>query len=246
MSFFNNFNKENLICAHRGFRKVFVENSLEAFISSLEFCDFIEFDIQFTKDYIPIITHDETLKRCSNISKLEEFKKYKPWYIKDLEFNQIKKLNYKKTKIASLEEFLILAKDKKIVFNLEIKQMHKEINEIKALEVLLLLLKKYNISCEILISSFNHNYLKYISQNSDFSIAVLDEEVKRKDLINYLKDLKAVSYNISKKAVNQLDINALKQNNIEVLVYTVNDQEEIKRLFKQGIKAVFTDYIPKS
>ncbi len=246
MNFFNNFKKENLICAHRGFSKEFVENSLEAFQRSLKFCDFIEFDIQFTKDYIPIITHDNTLKRCSNISKLEEFIQYKPWYIKDLEFYQIKKLNYKKTKIASLEDFLSITKDKKIFFNLEIKQMAKEINEIKALEILLLLLIKYNINSEILISSFNHNYLKYISLKSNFSIAVLDEKIRQGNIINYLKQLKAVSYNVDKNVVKNLDIKKLKQNNIEVLVYTVNNHKEIIKLFKKGVKAIFTDYIPKN
>lgn len=52
------------LVAHRGDHEVFVENTLAAFQQASEAgALFAECDIQFTKDFIPIVFHDANLKR---------------------------------------------------------------------------------------------------------------------------------------------------------------------------------------
>ena len=52
-----------LIISHRGGSEEYIESSKEAFINSLNInVDGIECDIQFTKDNVPIINHNPTLK----------------------------------------------------------------------------------------------------------------------------------------------------------------------------------------
>ena len=60
--FWQNFKKPHLIAAHRGNRFSYPENTLIAFKNSPN-CDFIEFDIQLTKDKEIVIIHDKTPKR---------------------------------------------------------------------------------------------------------------------------------------------------------------------------------------
>ena len=231
MNFFKNFDKKNLIIAHRGFRGINVENSMEAFENSIEKSDFIEFDIQFTKDYVPIIHHDDT------------FEKIKPYFIKDFKFKEIKDLDIQGTKIPSLEEFLIFAKKKNIYFNLEIKDINNEINKYKAIDIILEILYKYECKNFVLISAFNHAYLKIIREkDKKLSLAALCENKKIPNILNYLKSLDVQAYNINKSLVNIDLIKELKNENIETLVFTINDKKEIKKLFEIGVKGVFTDY----
>ena len=67
MNFIELFTKPNLIGAHRGDRSREPENTLRALRSSIGKCDFIEIDVQLTKDLEPVIIHDDTLGRTSNI-----------------------------------------------------------------------------------------------------------------------------------------------------------------------------------
>ncbi|UTJ05157.1 glycerophosphodiester phosphodiesterase [Arcobacter roscoffensis] len=243
MNFLENFKNKNLIIAHRGFRDFYVENSLDALINSSKNSDFIELDIQFTKDYTAIIHHDETLERMSNIHMYQNYKDLKPWYIKDFNYKEIENLDIKGTNISTLEEFLEIAKKKDIYFNLEIKQMSKDTNKIEAIDIIINLIEKYDCSKYVLFSSFNHEYLKLINKyNKKYSIAVLDENIKREKLLSYLKDLNAQTYNINKELVDETLIRKLKKEGIETLVYTINDKKIIDKLFKKGVKGVFTDY----
>ena len=67
MNFLELFKKPNLIAAHRGDSSQKPENTLSALASSIGKCDFVEIDVQLTKDLIPVIIHNNTLGRTSKI-----------------------------------------------------------------------------------------------------------------------------------------------------------------------------------
>jgi glycerophosphoryl diester phosphodiesterase len=55
--------------AHRGDHHLGVENTLEAFASAYAMgCDGVEFDVQLTRDGVPVIFHDDTLARLAGLS----------------------------------------------------------------------------------------------------------------------------------------------------------------------------------
>lgn len=243
MNFFKNFQENKLIIAHRGFKGINNENSLEAFNNALDKCSFIEFDVQFTKDYIPVIHHDSTLKRLSNINKFNEYKDLEPWYIKDLTFEQIEKLKFNGKKILTLKEFLVFAKEKDIFFNLEIKNISNKLDSNRCLEIIYDLLKNIKVQEKVLISSFNHSYLKYFYQkDKNITLSALDEKIKRENLLEYLKKLNVKSYHIDQTIVDKNSIKILKEQGINTLVFTVNNKKEIDNLFKIGVKGVYTDF----
>ena len=58
------------LIAHRGYAKKFPENTIVAFKAALEAgAKCIEFDVQFTKDLIPVVLHDANLKRTTGTNK---------------------------------------------------------------------------------------------------------------------------------------------------------------------------------
>lgn len=242
MNFFNHFKKKHLISAHRGFKAIYPENSMKAFKNSYKKCDFIEFDVQFTKDYIPIITHDKTILSASNVKDIKEFHHKNPYYVKDFLYKELLKLNFDGEKIVSLDEFLNFAKKKKVYFNLEIKELHSISIEKKAIGIILKKLKKYKCEKQVIISSFDHQYLKKIRiLNKKINLAALDENIIRKKLVSYLKNLDVIAYHIDESMVHKHTIKKLHKKGIKTCVYTINDKEKIKELFNQKINAIFCD-----
>ena len=66
MSLGDLWDKKCFILAHRGDTKSFPENSLGAFRSALEKkADGVEFDVHLSADGVPVVIHDETLKRTT-------------------------------------------------------------------------------------------------------------------------------------------------------------------------------------
>ena len=223
--FWKNFKKPHLIAAHRGNRFLYPENTLIAFEHSKN-CDFIEFDIQLTKDEEIVIVHDETPKRTST------FKTDKK--INELTLKELKEHNFgNKTHFQTIPTLKEALKIIKKPINIEIKS--KEMD----LEKLLFLTKDKQE--KILFSSFHHFHLKELKRlNPKVSIALLDEK-KRENIISYLKEFNTNNYNISKDMATKEYIKYLKDKNINISVFTVNKKEKIKSLFKLGVKAVFKD-----
>lgn len=128
------------IIGHRGMAGIYPEHSLigfdEAYKSEV---DFLEIDVNITKDNVLVVAHDEYLDEFTDVSDHPEFDKYRATYkvvnllhknkvfIKDLTFNQLKKIKLTQRissrpkqydhqySILSLEYFLehFIAKNKK-------------------------------------------------------------------------------------------------------------------------------------
>ena len=243
--FWNNFEKSHLIAAHRGNRYFYPENTLIAFEKATN-CDFIEFDIQLTKNGEIVIIHDNNPKRTSNFNinklinelTLKELKEYNfgEWFLK--------KDPYKTKKFLTQKDIEKIKKQKIPTLNEALKIIKKPINiEIKSpqmdLEKLLFEIKEKEN--KMLFSSFYHYHLKNLKKlNPKISIALLDK-TKRENILEYLKEFETNNYNISKEMANNIYLKNLSNNKINISVYTVNEKKEIENLFKSGVKSVFSD-----
>jgi glycerophosphoryl diester phosphodiesterase len=268
MNFWNNFKKdEQLLISHRGLRSLRAENTMAAFKQVIGTYKIVEFDVAFTKDGIAVIIHDDTLERTSNVKEFEEFKKpykvvdytyeqllnldFSSWFIKEDPFNTIKENkvsleDLKKEqieKIPTLKELLLFLKENNIFANIEIKDLENtNFHEIAAIEVLKIV-DETKMQNKVIISSFNHTYLKQINNlNPNIDIAALQENKHPKDLINYLKSLNVKNYNCDFEITDEALVKKLIDAGFYVNVYTVNKKEDIEKLFNWGVKSVFTDY----
>jgi len=248
------FEKKHICIAHRGYRAKYPENTIIAFQKAIGVFDMFEFDVQFTKDGVAVVFHDEDLRRCSDV--LEKYDKYKiheltleeiknldnvSWFIRKNPFDM--EINYKELKklplnsIPTLEEVLKFIKKTSFSANLEIKQ--SVLNQKYIIKYISDMIEKYSLKEDILISSFNHSYLLMIE---GFYTAALFETSKE-NLLDYLKKLNVTAYHISDKYVKDYDVKNLLDNGIYTNVYTVNDKKRRKELFCMGVKGVFCDYV---
>ena len=150
---------------HRGIlNKKFKENCLDSFKASFKKKYGIETDIHVTKDKKFVCFHDFTLKRIFKINKS----------IKDIKYQELKKIKYKSFKIPLLAEVLKLSKNKYPIFIeikpfLEKRLLSKLINETKGFnKVVFISFNKDNIDNLLKINSSIKvgdptQFLKYLS-----------------------------------------------------------------------------------
>lgn len=133
--------------AHRGASEYAPENTLLSFYYGLTMkANGIETDVQITKDGVPVLFHDETLKRVTGVDgKLADFT-----------LNELKELwvtkNGLKDKIITFEDFLIHFACHDLTFAIELKSKgsHKPTAE---------LLRKYNMQDKAIVTSFMYDEL---------------------------------------------------------------------------------------
>jgi len=84
--------KSFAVIAHRGASGYAPEHTLVAYKMAMDMgADYIEFDLQQTKDGVLICLHDETLDRTTNAKEI--FAKRESYYVSEFTIDEIKKLD---------------------------------------------------------------------------------------------------------------------------------------------------------
>jgi glycerophosphoryl diester phosphodiesterase len=94
MNFLKLFDSPSLIAAHRGANAIAPENTLKALEMSVGRCDFMKVDVCLSKDLTPVVMHDDTLERTTNVESLNEFKGREPYFVHDFSDEELKRLDY--------------------------------------------------------------------------------------------------------------------------------------------------------
>ncbi len=269
MNFLELFTKPSLIAAHRGDRSIKPENTLSALRSSIGKCDFIEIDVQLSRDKIPVILHDKTLGRTSNVRELDSFAKRYPWWVKDFTISELQYLDFgswfyqedpfgcidagnvhlPKTgsqyePLLTLEAVLLFAKEEEVFVNVEIKGMCDWMPDGDVVAIIADVIKKLQVEPLILISSFHHAYLPTCKKLlPDIPTAILLEKKVPKNLIAYLELLQADVYHFDDKYINEETVKRVREAGYFVNTYTVNDSLRQKKLFSWGVNGIITDYL---
>ena len=169
--------KQFINYAHRGASEYAPENTFLSFYLGIYMgANGIETDVQITKDGVPVLFHDDTLKRVTGeegaipdytLSELKEF-----WV----------KNNGLKDKIVTLEDFLIHFKDRDITFAIELKGDNTA-------KVTADLLRKYNLKDKTVVTSFKYKELLDLkSYAPEFTAGYLAEGLDETVLIKMKQD----------------------------------------------------------
>src|SRR5262245_25230788 len=114
-----------LIIGHRGASAHAPENTMAAFRLAVEArADGIEFDVRLSRDNVPVVIHDDNLKRTALL----------PGLVRNLSFSELKKLDvgrwfgpaYTNEPIPSLEEVLELMEPTSGLLYLEMKSTRSD------------------------------------------------------------------------------------------------------------------------
>ena len=218
-----------LIIGHRGAADLAPENSLEAFERGVEAgADLLEFDVQLTRDGVPVVIHDSTLLRTHK-SKAK---------VKKSDHKSLQDAAAKGHRIATLEEVLDLYFGK-ILLNLEIKNRGTATaitNFIKDRYI-----KKPDDWHYILFSSFKVSELFAVRHITEEAPLGLLHNRNPFTFIAYQRRLQLSAVGFHRLYVNPLATEIATKLNLFIYAYTVNRPGAAHLLEKQGINGIVTD-----
>ncbi|MDK6029486.1 glycerophosphodiester phosphodiesterase [Ignisphaera sp. 4213-co] len=213
-----------MIIAHRGASAYAPENTLKSFRKALEMhADAIEFDIRRTFDNIPVVVHDEDLKRVANINKK----------VSELTLEELKRIKvFGEENIPTFEEVLQEFGNKILMF-IEIKDEGLE-------EAVVSLISKYNIKDNCLVISFNYNILRKIkSLDSKLEIGLLTYSHSMP--IDIALKSKAFAILPRFNTITPRIVKEIHSKNLKVYTWTINDVSTALKVIGFGVDGIATD-----
>ena len=228
-------NKPPLFIGHRGSPWKFPENTPQSCLHAIESgADGIEMDIQKTYDNQIIVFHDDYITDLKNNQHS----------IVNLSYSKLNEISIKKynQKVYLLDEILKVIPARTLV-NIEIKS--KNTNNYTLIKKLGPILNRNYNQDHIVISSFNYIVLyQYKIFNRDTRIGLLLEN------INFLQICRVKFYRYfikpnfiycNYKTLTPKFLEWAKSKDMQIIVYTVNDLENLKQCLEMGVYGIITD-----
>lgn len=218
-----------LIIGHRGAAGLAPENSLEALQKGFDVgADMLEFDVQLTRDKIPIVIHDSTLLRTHGSRKFVRWNTHE----------SINKIAKKGHAIATLEEVLDMFFGK-VLLNLEIKSSGT--GKIVAELIKDRYIKQPSDWHLLLFSSFKVRELFAVRSNcSDAELALLHDRTPFNFML-FHRRLRLSAVGFHRLHINPLALEVAKQLDLFTYAYTVNRPKAALLLEEKGFDGVVTD-----
>ncbi len=228
-----------IVFAHRGFSGKAPENTLPAFTKALEVgVTGIELDVQLSKDGEVMVIHDEKIDRTTNGNGfLKEFTKDE---LKKLDAGNWFDSEYAGTTIPTLPEVLELIKNYPITLNIELKTGNCEYPGLE--EKVLEYCRLYNMEDRVIYSSFNHNSLKHLKEIEPTAKIGVLYVLGINEPWEYSKDLDAEAIHPAVHNICPELIEGAHNAGMKVNTYTIDDEEQMKKVLAVGVDGIFTNY----
>ncbi|WP_079530203.1 glycerophosphodiester phosphodiesterase [Halobacillus hunanensis] len=227
-----------MIYAHRGASKLAPENTMPAYeIASESGADGLEIDVQLTKDNIPVLIHDENVRRTTNGTG----------FVQDYTYDEIKRLDagswfsskFSDCSIVTLDYFLRWFKNQSMKLNVELKTNVIEYKDIE--QMVYDRLSFHRMLEHTVISSFNLSSVEKVTAIDPNVQTAFLTSTKRRHLPKFAHTHGASSLHVKYR---MLDKNLVKQchhHRMPLRVYTVNRPSWMTKCFKLGCEGIFTD-----
>ena len=222
------------VMAHRGLSADAPENTLYAFSDAISAgADFIELDVQQTRDGVLVVMHDSNLKRTTGVNK----------DIWDVDYADIQDLDagswfdpaYANARIPTLEETLQFV-DKRAKLNIEIKPTKHGSDTLEQDVAELITRYQYTDACYV--TSFSYGSLKKVKE--------ANPEIRTGYLMSVaygqFYSLKyADAFSLNKVFVTSQVVNAAHQQGKQIFAWTVNGMSEVRSLCNLHVDSIITD-----
>ena len=222
------------VMAHRGLSADAPENTLYAFSDAISVgADFIELDVQQTRDGVLVVMHDSNLKRTTGVNK----------DIWDVDYADIQNLDagswfdpaYANARIPTLEETLQFV-DKRAKLNIEIKPTKHGSDTLEQDVAELITRYQYTDACYL--TSFSYGSLKKVKE--------VNPEIRTGYLMSVaygqFYSLKyADAFSLNKVFVTSQVVNAAHQQGKQIFAWTVNSMSEVRSLCNLHVDSIITD-----
>ena len=211
---------------HRGFSNIAPENTLPAYIlSKKNGYSYVETDISFTSDGVPMLLHDATIDRTSNGSGTLSQMTYEQ--VRQYDFGSWKSAEYTGTVIPTLSEFLVLCKRIGLKPYIELKDNGEYTNA--QIEQIVEMVWNHGMRENSAYISFSSAYLQVVKETDNEARlgflkgakAKYDEDVT---ICNSLKTANnKVFYSVRHDKITQVMVDAMCADHIPIETWTVDD-----------------------
>ncbi|MBR3683628.1 MAG: glycerophosphoryl diester phosphodiesterase membrane domain-containing protein [Lachnospiraceae bacterium] len=222
------------VMAHRGDSSLAPENTMAAFEAAMDdMADWIELDVQMTKDGVVVVTHDTNLKRVTGLNKNIWEVEYKD--ICGLDAGGWFSADYEDECIPTLEEVLAYT-DGEIRLNIEMKPNGRETG---FEEEVIRLVREYDVEDSCMICCMQYKTLERIKK--------LAPEIETTYVLimayaDFWKADAADSFSISYGMLDKNVVANIKNIGKDVYVWTVNTKEQMLKAIDMGVDGLITDY----
>ncbi len=239
--------KTNVI-SHRGANFFAPQNTLPAFEKSLEIgVDGFETDVHLTKDGVPVLCHNYTINATSD--KKGNITDYTYSELREFDFGKYFSPSYKGTKIPSVDEFLTLVASSDIkVLNIELKSP-KESGESEIVTKTIDLVRRYELTDRLIISSFNPDLLleaKRYAPECRTGLLYSPNHIVAwkisKDPVAFAKEIGADALHPHSIYVTRRYVEKAHAENIIVNPWTVDSPKSIEKMLNCGVDGIITNH----
>ena len=223
------------VCAHRGARNIYPENTIPAFKEALRLgVRMMEFDVWLSKDNYLVVMHDASVDRTTNGKG----------FISDLTLDEIKSLDagewksevFKGVTVPTFEEVLRIMPGN-IWLNIHIKK----IPDAARLVAEIITAQNRIHQSVMAVSKDMISIVKEV--NNDIKICNMDRADSPEQYVEETIALGCEFIQLTERADSSLHIlvNKLKQNNVKINYYGTNSPEKLVWLLNQGVNFVLVD-----
>lgn len=229
-----------LVFAHRGAKRVAPENTLPAFEAAIRLgADGIELDVQFSSDGKLVIFHDQNLDKTS--SGKGPVTSHRLDDLRQLDAGSHFSAKYRGTRIPTLDEVLDLARGKLLV-NIELKSADIA-GAVLGVEVVKAV-RSHRMVDDVVISSFRPLSLRRSKQTGPEIEHALLLDAPMLPGMRWglaLQHSRADGLHPEKGMVDARYMAAARRLKMPVRVWTVNEEQDMRRLADLGVAAMITD-----
>ena len=251
-TFFRNQTVKPLVIAHRGGAGIAPENTLAAFQKSFELgVDVLELDVRGTVDGELVVIHDARVDRTTDKTgeihqmTLADVKKLDAGYKWTPDSGQTFPFRGKNVSIPTLRE--VLDAFPTMRFNIEPKQQTPSI-----VKPLCTMIRERRITEKVVVASFSQTILdEFRRECPEVATSASTTEVGKflamfktgvSEAYSPAMQALQIPENAGVQIVSREFIEAARERNLQVHVWTVNQTEDMKRLIELGVDGVMTDY----
>lgn len=253
--------------AHRGARSLAPENTLAAARKALAIgADLWEADVGATADGALILLHDESLARTTDAPA--RFPDRAPWTSSTFTLAEIRSLDaggpfietdpfgqiaagavspaelaaYRGEQVPTVREALLFTRDAGWRVNLELKRLPPPLERFPIVKRVLALVDELAMPPhQVILSAFNHDWLRHAQ--------ALRPDIEVQALIGYSEsepldwgNLEFGTYNARSTLVSEERIREVTAQGIAVNLFTVNEEDDMRRFIAAGVTGLFTDF----
>ena len=242
---FNRFFELNNIIPHVGLHDHLPPSTLQGFTEAIKKgYHILNADLRFTSDKMPVICDDDSLEKISNGKGMVSSSTFAE--LEKLDFGGKLDKKYEDEKIMTFAELLALCKKNEAIVNLNLEHLdiEKYFNTKEYLNIMFLLVEKFNMTNSILFEGSPEQILKLKEYRKDIAVAVIHKDKEELDnMKDSFKDFKRVVYSFGVN-IDEATVKHAVSLGKKVKVSLVESPTQVKKLQSWGVNYIMSRNLP--